>query len=68
MLKNLCLHIQVAWELFSNQIAGAGNLPNFVDLLFLGTGPAPLLGDHIKYRRPATGTKVLKFTGKKGKL
>ena len=55
----------MAWEVYSYQIAGAGNLPDFVDLIFLGTVPANVLEVPDK-RRPKTGTKVLQFNGCQG--
>ncbi|KAK2144319.1 hypothetical protein LSH36_768g01003 [Paralvinella palmiformis] len=60
--KGLFTAVKVAWEIFSYQIAGAGSLPLFTDLLLVGQIPEtvnelPLNG------RQATGTKVLMFTG-----
>ncbi|CAH1797156.1 unnamed protein product [Owenia fusiformis] len=57
--------VQVAWEIFSYQIAGAGNLPSLKDLLFLGDVPEAVEVVEGGGRKE-TGSMVLNFTSQTG--
>lgn len=52
--------VEVVWEIFSYQIAGAGNLPQLWDLLFLGNVPDSVVQEQ---GRIGTGTVALRFDG-----
>ena len=56
------LNLQVAWEVYSYQIAGAESLPVFTDLLLVGQMPAAVKEIPVKGRQ-ATGTAVLQLDG-----
>ncbi len=58
----MILFLQVLWEAFSYQIAGAGLLPSMYDLLFVGD-VSPSVSEVTSQKRTGTGSMAFVFEG-----